>query len=241
MSEEMPKVQVVKNVMSTEMLEWLRDGLLMIRECVHNNKSIPIDDYTTLGDFCGPTFHRYGGVLTDTLLLKFLPLMEEKTGKKLYPAYSYWRIYYTGSSLPPHSDRPACEYSITMTVDQDGPDWPISIDGEPVTLKPGDIAIYNGHKLRHWRETYEGKRQIQVFFHYVDQNGPNAIYKYDQRPVLGLGNMHMLDKRDIVDSARQVIIPRDELERGEVNRWFRRIFYRIAWNLGMRDQLVERL
>jgi hypothetical protein len=127
-----------------------------------------------------------------------------------------------------------------MTVDSDGPDWPIFIDGKPYVLNVGDIAIYNGHKLKHWREKYEGNRHIQLFFHYVDQDGPNAIYKYDQRPTLGLGNMHMLDRRDIVDSARLVIIPRDELERGEVNRWFRRMFYRIAWYLGMRDKLVER-
>ena len=55
--------------------------------------------------------------------------------------------------------------------------------GLPIHLEPGDIIIYKGCEVDHWREKYEGLNHAQVFLHLNDQNGP---YKnlYDGRPLL---------------------------------------------------------
>jgi hypothetical protein len=58
-------------------------------------------------------------------------------------------------------------------------------------LKPGDLAIYRGCDLDHWREKFiydkqdESVWQVQGFFHYVDANGPYAKSKYDNRETIG--------------------------------------------------------
>jgi PKHD-type hydroxylase len=54
-----------------------------------------------------------------------------------------------------------------------------------VDAEVGDAVVYYGQEKVHWREKYtEGEWQAQVFLHYVDQNGPNAEWKYDKREKL---------------------------------------------------------
>ena len=35
--------------------------------------------------------------------------------------------------------------------------------GVKVDLKPGDMLVYSGCELEHWREKFEGKECVQVF------------------------------------------------------------------------------
>jgi hypothetical protein len=49
--------------------------------------------------------------------------------------------------------------------------------------------LYRGIECPHWREAFEGDRQVQVFLHYVDQKGPLADWKFDKRPVLFSRNL----------------------------------------------------
>ena len=124
-----------------------------------------------------------------------LPKIEFITGKTLYPCYSYGRIYYHGSELVRHIDRFSCEYSVTMTIDIDDTPWDIHFNNrdnqiETISLDIGDMCVYKGAELYHWRDTYKGNRQMQAFLHYVDANGDFSNYKYDTRPLLGLSNRY---------------------------------------------------
>ena len=115
-----------------------------------------------------------------TALLDFkLPLVELESGLKLFPTYSYWRYYVFGGTLPKHSDRPSCEISVTACVKKYD-DWPIVIEGDSFELDEGDAVLYAGCDQEHWRPgTYKGKGLAQVFFHYVDKNGPFTHHAYD--------------------------------------------------------------
>lgn len=105
---------------------------------------------------------------------------EEATGLKLLITYNYFRIYNKKSILAHHTDRPACEISVTMNIGYDGDyNWPICItdfqgNDHSVELEPGDGLFYHGCTMDHWREDADErvKCQSQVFFHFVDQNGP---------------------------------------------------------------------
>jgi hypothetical protein len=55
----------------------------------------------------------------------------------------------------------------------------------PLYLKPGDIIIYRGCEVEHWRDSFLGLNQAQVFLHYNELNGEyNNLY--DGRPILGI-------------------------------------------------------
>jgi len=136
------------------------------------------------------SFSFYSPICFDSLLLMLQSKVEEVTGKTLYPAYSYARIYYNGAEMASHIDRPSCQYSATLTLQVDETPWEIYMENfageaKPLILPVGDMVVYRGDKLKHWRNKFEGKKQIQVFLHYVDANGEYADYKFDKRKLLG--------------------------------------------------------
>ena len=88
--------------------------------------------------------------------------------------------------LKKHSDRPSCEISVTASIDSDGTEWPIYMDGNPVYLEPGEAAIYLGQEVEHWRDEFKGDYASQVFMHYVDRDGPHTDYYKDKRDLYGI-------------------------------------------------------
>ena len=113
-------------------------------------------------------------------LLHFLhPRMEEETGLKLQPTYCYNRIYFTGSELKKHTDRPACEISLSLTLNFFYVDkkyrWPLCMGDMPIVIESGDGVIYKGCEIEHWRPIFTQPSPSchhQAFLHYVDKNGP---------------------------------------------------------------------
>jgi len=139
------------------------------------------------------TYSQYSNIAMETLMLKCQPKMEEVTGLKLYPAYTYARIYKKGDILKRHKDRFSCEISTTMNLG--GDPWPIYLEpsgeidkkGIKVDLKPGDMLVYSGCELEHWRNKFKGKECIQVFLHYNNCKTLGARDNmFDKRPHLGL-------------------------------------------------------
>ncbi len=128
--------------------------------------------------------------VSETLLDVMTPILSKAIDCDLYATYSYLRIYLKGAYLEKHQDRPSCEVSVTLPLSYDSPNiWPIHIESDgktiAVELEPGDGLIYKGIELPHWREAFEGERQVQVFLHYVRKNGDYREYKFDKRPALG--------------------------------------------------------
>lgn len=159
------------------------------QQYVQEFKKLIDQGLATKDDQCPLSFSLGHSVLFDSLLEQLTPHIEEKTGKKLYPTYAYARWYAPGDELKIHKDRSACEISATITLGFEGGQWPIYVghhadkqDAKQINMNVGDAVIYKGCELFHWREKYvEGQGQVQVFVHYVDQNGPNAEWKYDKR------------------------------------------------------------
>jgi hypothetical protein len=140
------------------------------------------------------THSKYADPVMETLLEQFLPIMENASGLKLYPTYSYYRLYRPGDTLAIHKDRPSCEISTTVCFgwniegNPSATGWPIFMEGSEIAMDVGDIVIYRGCDLAHWRDAFnapEGSWHLQGFFHYVDANGPYAEFKLDKRPRIG--------------------------------------------------------
>jgi len=139
------------------------------------------------------TYSQYANIAMETLMLKCQPQMEKITGLKLYPAYTYARIYKKGDELKRHKDRFSCEISTTMNLG--GDPWPIYLEpsgkegmkGIKVNLKQGDMLVYSGCELEHWRNKFKGKECVQVFLHYNNKKTPGSKENmFDKRPHLGL-------------------------------------------------------
>lgn len=118
--------------------------------------------------------------LMNSLLETKLKKVEYHSGLKLFKSYAYWRYYVFGSILKPHYDRPSCEVSVTACIHKTDK-WPLVINNKHYELEEGDALLYLGCELRHARYDYfDGDGMAQVFFHYVDQNGPFTHHKNDE-------------------------------------------------------------
>ena len=139
------------------------------------------------------TYSQYSNIAFETLMLKLQPVMEKTTKLKLTPNYTYARIYKPGDELKRHKDRFSCEISTTLNLG--GDKWPIFIEpsekegmkGISVNLNPGDMLVYKGNILEHWREPFKGKDCAQVFLHYNNTKTKGSKENlFDRRPHLGL-------------------------------------------------------
>ena len=143
-------------------------------------------DWGYPGDDLVPnTYCHYSDLVMETLLQQMKPLMEKETETNLIETYSYARIYKKGDELKKHKDRDSCEISCTMNLG--GEQWPIYLDGNKITLSSGDMLIYRGCDVEHWRDPFTGDNCAQVFLHYNKLDGKfGKTNKYDTRPLLGL-------------------------------------------------------
>lgn len=182
--------KVVRNVIEPQLLEHLKTEFEMIRDVnffIYAEKK----PYS-FGDVQSPnSFSIYSATCFESLSLILNQKMNEITNFKLIPTYTHARIYYNGAILKPHTDRPSCEYSTTVCIDS-AHLWDFYIKDKSgkthiLKLNPGDMCVYSGCELEHWREPYKGTQQIQGFLHYVNSDGKYKDYKFDRRPMMGIG------------------------------------------------------
>jgi hypothetical protein len=208
------KYVVIKEAISKDLAIFIYNYFIMKKQvydtCLKQRFISPYETllggYERVDEQIPNTYSCYADIVMETLLLKCQPIMEKTTGLKLYPAYAYARIYKKGDVLKRHKDRFSCEISTTMNLG--GDPWSIYLDptgannvidekknlikssapkGIKVDLKTGDMLVYSGCELEHWRNKFKGKSCGQVFLHYNNCKTPKAKDNmFDKRPHLGL-------------------------------------------------------
>ena len=156
-------------------------------------KTLGLGHYESKNEQIPNTYVCYADIVMETLLLKCQPIMEKHTELKLLPTYSYARIYKNGDELKRHTDRKSCEVSTTMFLG--GDKWDLYLEpsgqkgkkGIKINLEQGDMLVYSGCELEHWREKFKGKSCGQVFLHYNNKQTKGSKQNlFDKRPHLGL-------------------------------------------------------
>jgi len=212
MSFKTKKYQVIRGALSKELAGFIFNYMMLQRDAVDwmmkNNKVHAFNPF--MGQRDDPQvpgcYSKYADWAMETLLMYMIPIMKQRTGMDLIPTYPFTRLYEKGNILKRHKDRPSCEISTTLHLG--GDEWPIFLDpsggdfvineyknihkpgapkGIQVDLKVGDMLIYSGCELEHWREPFQGTICSQVFLHYNHAKGPFANTNLlDKRPILGI-------------------------------------------------------
>lgn len=160
-----------------------------------------------------PCYETYGYALPvlATFLWGLTPHIETLTGCKLLPTYSYFRTYQHGDVCRVHTDRPACEHSLSLTLAYaDGIPWALSVSDRAVPaeaplrqtrqgeqdfgglghvalpMQPGDAVLYRGYDYAHGRlQPNPNRWSAHLFMHWVDRHGPFADRAFDRQSVSG--------------------------------------------------------
>ncbi len=128
------------------------------------------------------------------------PAVAEVAGCELLPTYAYFRVYQQGDVCLVHSDRAACEHSLSLVIHlADDRPWPLCVEKRridaPEAIQPdfgeqeftslpmnaGDAVVYRGVDHRHGRiEPNPNSWSAHLFMHWVDPNGPHADHAFDR-------------------------------------------------------------
>lgn len=172
------------------------------------NQYIEINEDKVVRDYQVPnalSVHNY--IPFVEVLCHKLPEVSKIFGESLLPTYSYARVYTKGDVLNPHTDREACEVSLTLHLGGDT-SWPIYIktpsgETKSVVLEPGDAMMYLGRIASHWREEYTGTSYTQVFLHYVRTYGDCSFAYFDKNKI-NPDSVNIEDKKLETDSISEV-------------------------------------
>jgi len=187
-------------------MSFKQDGYFVIREFLNQDFVEFIQQYFFLRiqsgekvDYGSPqaakAFEIYSDPLVETILNSSCDYFSEVTGINLLPTYTYSRLYQKDDELKSHIDREACEVSVTLALGlPEGEEInPICFsktkdmkNAIEIMLNPGDVCIYKGCDLWHWRPPFTQKWYLQAFLHYVNANGPHKNCKYDERTNLNM-------------------------------------------------------
>jgi hypothetical protein len=186
---------VVSDPIGQRMLSIVKAELLQSRIDLSGRQFPDILDRPTV-DIYGPQFAPF-----KFLLWGLTPLMSAVSGKSLAPTYSFFRIYRNGDVLRFHTDRPACDHSMSLTLGySDGLAWPFEVmnrgityeemlrseqDVEPFSMAAGDAIIYRGVEVPHGRlAPNPNKWSAHLFLHWVDLAGPYSDHAFDSEPTV---------------------------------------------------------
>ena len=121
------------------------------------------------------------------------PTLEKALGEKLLPTYTYITAYTNNSYMTAHTDRPACEVSISVNL-ASTINWGLHLTdlqgkSHRLTTNVGDGIAYLGPKVEHWRDLLVSRKPefyIQTFLHYVKADGEYSQC-VDDRPFIPNG------------------------------------------------------
>ena len=106
--------------------------------------------------------------------------VSQLVGRRTKPSYTFASIYLEGGELEWHTDRPPCEYTLTLLIDcapldEEGRSpWALKVKGRDgrihvIHQRIGDALLFKGRELEHSRDILpSGQHSSSLLFHFVD-------------------------------------------------------------------------
>jgi hypothetical protein len=193
---------LVKAILPPPLLEYLR---------VYYAILLANDRFCT-DEQCPSSLSLGGDAALDAVLEWIRPEVSRLVGVPLAPTYSYTRRYAKGDKLARHTDRAACEISVTASVEIPRGAGPSVVHFKApaaaetkVEMFEGDGCIYAGTEVEHWRKRFRVDGYVQLFLHFIVKGGRNyPELTFDGRECLGTSYRRPKKKRDIRHTMHQI-------------------------------------
>lgn len=130
----------------------------------------------------------HNDLLSRYLHQQLAPLVSRVARETVKPSYAYSATYIEDAELEPHTDRPQCEFTMSMQIGYkpelktgELSPWALSLDDLnekkiDYHLACGDGVIYKGCELVHYRAPlFAGHESTSVFFHFVHEGFEGAL------------------------------------------------------------------
>eukprot|EP01006_Ploeotia_vitrea_P051535 TRINITY_DN67571_c9_g7_i1.p1 TRINITY_DN67571_c9_g7~~TRINITY_DN67571_c9_g7_i1.p1 ORF type:complete len:489 (+),score=34.69 TRINITY_DN67571_c9_g7_i1:71-1537(+) len=146
-------------------------------------------------------YHYHNDPVTRFIHAQYSDVVQRVAGRPTKPSYTYFASYTGGSVLAPHTDRLACEFTLTFQIDlkPEEPLWPFCVKSSPLSIEaterggsrdrppsqqedkllfaPGDGGLIWGRRIVHYRDALPAQqRSTNVFMHYVYADYPEEEF-----------------------------------------------------------------
>jgi len=114
-------------------------------------------------------------------------LIARAVARPIKPSYTYAAAYVGGAVLDKHTDRPQCDYTLSLAIDATPDDsrdgaWPLCLESKSekavvkALLAPADALLFRGRRLPHFRDVLAARRtSTSVLFHFVPRGFRGAL------------------------------------------------------------------
>ena len=173
-------------------------GYLIVRDLIHplqlgalrqHYRALLAGGDIPKGDWIEQRYGLHSEMMATFLHVQLKSLVSHFAGKPVKPSFVYLASYRDGAELPRHTDRPQCEFSISLLVDYrpepDGPcGWPLYLEhpkrpeaGIAADLAIGDGAFYRGREVFHYRHALPaGHQATLLFLNYVREDYAGRLW-----------------------------------------------------------------
>jgi len=156
----------------------------IFKRYIHHNIE---SKFYPLGDRQAQRYKTNDEILCRLLHLECLPLINKLVGREMIPTYTYLSCYTKGTKLDPHTDREACEFTVSYIISKPpGSNWNIYWHKETQNEKHGGrseikpskedciacdcnengLMMFSGTDHLHFREELEHDYYNIVLLHY---------------------------------------------------------------------------
>jgi hypothetical protein len=194
--EQQPKSMLFRSELLNDNYDFSEFSPLVINNVLHENVLNIFKEYYNetiskslfdLGDTQSNRYKEGNEIMSRILQYELLPLIETLLKKKLKPTYTYISGYIKDSDLPPHTDRPECEYTVSFIVNKpENSNWPIYVHKVKQTQKyvgkydftppknecievdcnSGGLMLFCGTDHIHYREKLDYDFYYVLLLHY---------------------------------------------------------------------------
>ncbi len=157
-----------------------------------------------------------------------VPLVSRHAGEQVEPSYNFASLYGSPGVCPPHMDAPDAKWTLDVCIRQSAP-WPIHFSqivpwpapGDwpedetafheavlgspelrftPVTLEPGQAALFSGSSQWHYRDRmppHDGRRFCELlFFHFIPAGSRDLVMPSNWARIFGVPQLAGLGRTD---------------------------------------------
>ncbi len=167
---------VVRGFIQPAQLAGIRRYLLALEQAAAFS---PGDDQVELRDCL------YDDDLARFLHHQLLPTVNQLVPVEVKPSYTYLVKYHPGAILRRHTDRPQCQWNVSLVLDTNPETdldraWPIWVESHgqqrAVRLGIGDLVLYRGTEVPHWRDALPAGQTCTVCLcHYVSSDFTGSL------------------------------------------------------------------
>lgn len=142
-------------------------------------------DWGTYDDgYINDVYSSYADILTETIIQIIKPKIEKIIKEKIFPIYSYYRIYTKNNTLPKQPNAKQFYISSLLHIGKDNFSTTLNTNNKEkiIYLNNGDLLIYKGEEIDQKQKVLEDNISIQIYFHYTN----NKDLIWDAKPHPGL-------------------------------------------------------